>query len=160
MTIGFWPHFGVVGQEAIRKKLQTIKVKMIMKQKEKAVYIRRICIRLKETEFNKLEAEFKRTTCRKFSEYVRDLMLSKPITVRYRNASADAFLTEMIGLKNELSTIGNNFNQMVKRLHVLSDVQGIKAWVIMGESAKQNLLKKVQDIREKMIQFHEQWSQE
>ena len=131
-----------------------------MKQKEKAVYTKRICIRLKETEFNKLEAEFKKTTCRKFSEYLRDLMLSKPITVRYRNASADAFLTEMIGLKNELSTIGNNFNQMVKRLHVLSDVEGIKACVIMGESAKQNLLKKVQDIREKMIQIHEQWSQE
>ena len=131
-----------------------------MMQKEKAVYTKRICIRLKETEFNKLEAEFKKTTCRKFSEYLRDLMLSKPITVRYRNASADAFLTEMIGLKNELSAIGNNFNQMVKRLHVLSDVEGIKAWVIMGESAKQNLLKKVQDIREKMIQIHEQWSQE
>ena len=32
---------------------------MIMKQKEKAVYTKRICIRLKETEFNKLEVEFK-----------------------------------------------------------------------------------------------------
>ena len=77
---------------------------MIMKQKEKAVYTKRISIRLKETEFNKLEAEFKKTTCRKFSEYLRNIMLAKPITIRYRNASADAFLAEMIGLKKELSS--------------------------------------------------------
>lgn len=133
---------------------------MIMKQREKAVYTRRVSIRLKETEFKKLEAEFKKTTCRKFSEYARNIMLAKPITVRYRNASADAFLTEMIGLKKELSAVGNNFNQMVRRLHILSDVAGIQAWVIMSESAKQILLEKIKDIQEKTNQIYEQWSHE
>ncbi len=88
-----------------------------MKQKEKAVYTKRITIRLKAAEFTQLEAQFKRTTCRKFSEYLRQAMLAKPITITYRNQSADAFLTEMIGLKNELSAIGKNFNQMVRKLH-------------------------------------------
>ena len=87
-------------------------------------------------------------------------MLAKPITIRYRNASADAFLTEMIGLKNELSAIGNNFNQMVKRLHTLSDSNEVKAWAIFNESSKQILLEKVEDIRKKMNQIYEQWSQE
>jgi hypothetical protein len=72
---------------------------MIMKQKEKAVYTKRITIRLKESEFTKLEAQFKKSTCRKFSDYLRRIMLAKPITITYRNASADAFLSEMIGLK-------------------------------------------------------------
>jgi MobC-like protein len=133
---------------------------MIMKQKEKAVYTRRVSIRLKETEFDKLEAEFKKTTCRKFSEYLRNIMLAKPITIRYRNASADAFLTEMIGLKKELSSIGNNFNQMVKRLHVLSDCQEVKTWAFFNENSKQILLEKVEDIRRKTNQIYEQWSQE
>ena len=133
---------------------------MIMKQKEKAVYTKRVCIRLKEIEFNKLETEFKKTTCRKFSEFLRNVMLAKPITIRYRNASADAFLTEMIGLKNELSAIGNNFNQMVKRLHTLSHLHELKAWIIFSESSKQILHEKVQEIREKMSQIYEQWSQE
>ena len=131
-----------------------------MKQKEKAVYTKRVSIRLKETEFNKLEAEFKKTTCRKFSEYLRNIMLAKPITIRYRNASADAFLTEMIGLKKELSAIGNNFNQAVKRLHILSDCQEVKTWAFFNENSKQILLQKVEDIRKKMNQIYEQWSQE
>ena len=67
-----------------------------MKQKEKAVYTKRITIRLKEVEFNQLDAQFKKTTCRKFSDYLRRRMLEKPITINYRNASADAFLTEMM----------------------------------------------------------------
>jgi hypothetical protein len=133
---------------------------MIMKQREKAVYTRRISIRLKETEFKNLEVEFKKSTCRKFSEYLRNIMLAKPITIRYRNASADAFLTEMIGLKKELAAVGNNFNQMVRRLHILSDMAGIQAWVITSESAKQILLEKIKDIQEKTHQIYEQWSQE
>ena len=130
-----------------------------MKQREKGVYTRRVSIRLKETEFNKLEAEFKKTTCRKFSEYLRNIMLTKPVTIRYRNASADAFLTEMIGLKKELSALGNNFNQMVKRLHTLSDSQELKTWLLFNESSKQILLQKVEDILKKVNQIYEQWSQ-
>ncbi len=70
-----------------------------MKQKEKAVYTKRITIRLKDSEFLQLEAQFKKTTCRKLSEYLRRVMLAKLITITYRNASADVFLSEMIGLK-------------------------------------------------------------
>ncbi len=79
---------------------------MIMKQREKGVYIKRITIRLTESEFQKLEEQFKKTTCRKFSEYLRRVMLVTPITHTYRNLSADAFLSELIGLKNELSAMG------------------------------------------------------
>ncbi len=113
-----------------------------MKQKEKAVYTKRITIRLKEAEYNELETQFKKTTCRKFSDYLRKVMLAKPIMIRYRNASADAFLSEMIGLKNELSAIGNNFNQMVKKLHSLDHFSEVKAWAIINESSK-NILNKI-----------------
>jgi hypothetical protein len=132
---------------------------MIMKQKEKAVYTKRITIRLKESEFTKLEGEFKKTTCRKFSDYLRRIMLAKPITITYRNASADAFLSEMIGLKNELSAIGKNFNQMVKKLHAFDNSSDVKIWAILNESSKNILNKKMQDIREKLNQIYEQWLQ-
>ena len=130
-----------------------------MKQKEKAVYTKRITIRLKEVEFNQLDAQFKKTTCRKFSDYLRRRMLEKPITINYRNASADAFLTEMIGLKNELSAIGKNLNQMVKRLNALDHSSEVKLWAIVNESWKEMLNKKMQDIREKLNQIYEQWLQ-
>jgi len=130
-----------------------------MKQKEKAVYTKRITIRLKENEFIQLDAQFKKTTCRKFSDYLRRLMLDKPITVLYRNASADAFLTEMVGLKNELSALGNNFNQMVKRLHTFDHFSEIKSWAMINEFSKENLNKKMQDIREKLNLIYELWLQ-
>jgi len=130
-----------------------------MKQKEKAVYTKRITIRLKEAEFNQLNEQFKKTTYRKFSDYLRRLMLDKPITVFYRNASADAFLTEMVGLKNELSALGNNFNQMVKRLHTFDHFSEIKSWAMINEFSKENLNKKMQDIREKLNLIYELWLQ-
>ena len=132
---------------------------MTMKQKEKAVYTKRITIRLKETEFIQLDAQFRKTTCRKFSDYLRKIMLAQPITILYRNASADAFLTEMIVLKNELSAIGNNFNQMVKKLHAFEYSAEIKAWAAINETSKENLNKKMQEIREKLNQIYEQWLQ-
>ncbi len=89
---------------------------------------------------------------------MRRRMLSQPITVSYRNQSADAFLTEMIGLKNELSAIGKNFNQMVKRLHSL-DSSDVKIWAMVNESSKELLIKKVEDIRKKLNQIYELWLQ-
>ena len=130
-----------------------------MKQKEKAGYIKRITIRLKETEFIQLDAQFRKTTCRKFSDYLRRIMLAKPTTILYRNASADAFLTEMIGLKNELSAIGNNFNQIVKKLHSFEHSSEIKVWAALNENSKENLNKKVQEIRQKLNQIYEIWLQ-
>ena len=130
-----------------------------MKQKEKAVYTKRITIRLREAEFIQLNSQFNKTTCRKFSDYLRRIMLAKPITILYRNASADAFLSEMIVLKNELSAIGNNYNQMVKKLHSFEHCSEIKVWVELNEISKENLNKKVQEIRQKLNQIYEIWLQ-
>ena len=132
---------------------------MIMKQKEKAVYTKRITIRLKEAEFTQLNSQFEKTTCRKFSDYLRRLMLAKPIRVLYRNASADAFLTEMIGLKKELSALGNNFNQMVKRLHTFQDSSEVKVWASLNEYAKENINEKLSEIKKKLNQIHVLWLQ-
>ncbi len=130
-----------------------------MKQNEKAVYTKRITLRLKEPEFLHLEEQFRKTTCRKFSEYLRKIMLAQPVAITYRNQSADAFLTEMIQLKSELSAIGKNFNQAVKKLHSFDYCSEAKTWSIYNESAKEMLDKKVEDIREKLHQIYELWLQ-
>jgi hypothetical protein len=65
----------------------------------------------------------------------------------------------MIGLKNELSAIGKNFNQMVKKLHAFDHSSDIKTWAIINETSKLILDKKMQEIREKLNQIYEQWLQ-
>ena len=131
-----------------------------MKQREKAVYTKRVTVRFKPIELERLEEEFKKTTCRKFSDYLRQIMLAKPVTILHRNASADAFLTEMIGLKNELSAVGKNFNQSVKKLHSFDHIETIKMWAHLNENSKNILEQKVEEIRQKLYQIYEQWSQE
>lgn len=54
------------------------------------------------------------------------VLLKKPVTINYRNQSADEILSAMRQLKKELNDVGNNFNQAVHKLHTLDTVPEIK----------------------------------
>lgn len=130
-----------------------------MKKEETARHSCRITVRYQPGELKQLNKLLKASTCRKVSEYIRKTSLHKPVTVTYRNQSADDFLTEMILLKNELNAIGNNLNQAVHKLHTLDRIPEIKTWAILHESGKKNLLKKVEEIKEKMNKIYQLWLQ-
>jgi len=97
---------------------------------------------------------------RKISDYVRCILLNKPITVYTRSKSLDDFISEMILLRSELNFIGNNFNQSVKRLHTLDEISEIKAWAILNEKNKEIFIKKVDEIKGKINQISDKWLQE
>ncbi len=117
-------------------------------------------LRLTETEYKKIHTGFSRSTKRKLSEYVRSILLDKPITVYTRNQSFDDFVAEIILLKNELKSIGNNFNQSVKKLHTMDQIPDIKTWALLNEHSKQFFFKKMDEINSKIAQFADKWSQE
>ena len=116
-------------------------------------------IRVTEDELRKIKAFSKSVVGRGVSNYARNILLQKPVIVKYQNESANDILSEMIRLKNELNAIGNNFNQAVHRLHTLDKIPEIKIWLLHNEIVKQSFMNKVEEIRLKMIQIHEQWSQ-
>ena len=116
-------------------------------------------VRVTEDELKKIKAFSSKTTCKAASEYARNLLLQKPVIVKYRNASADDILTEMLRLKKELNAIGNNFNQAVHRLHTLDRIPEIKLWLLQTEMTRKSFMNKTEEIRVKMIQIHEQWLQ-
>ena len=116
-------------------------------------------VRLTPKEMDTIHNKFAKTTCRKLSEYVRKVLLDKPVTMYHRNKSLDDFMSEMITLRNELNAIGNNYNQVVKRLHSLVHLEEIKTWALLNESSKQILLKKVDEIKLKIAQINDQWLQ-
>ena len=118
-----------------------------------------LTVRLNEDEEKKLNKFFSRTTSGSLSEYARDVLLREPVNVIYRNQSADEFLAEMILLKKELNAIGNNFNQAVHKLHTLDHVPEIKAWAKLNEASKKSFMKKMEEIKEKVNQIYQQWSQ-
>lgn len=118
-----------------------------------------LTIRLNEDEEKKLNNFYSKTTSNGLSEYARDVLLREPVNVIYRNQTADEFLAEMILLKNELNAIGKNFNQVVHKLHTLDHVPEIKTWAILNESSKKIFLKKVEEIKDKVNEIYQQWSQ-
>jgi MobC-like protein len=117
-------------------------------------------IRLTEDEFKKINEGFSRSTKRKRSQYIRAILLDKPITVYTRNKSLDEFLDELILLRRELNFIGHNFNQSVKKLHIAGHTSEIKTWAVINEKAKEIFFKKVDQIEAKITQIEESWSPE
>jgi hypothetical protein len=116
-------------------------------------------VRLTIKELEKIQIKYSQSTCRKLSDYVRRVLLEKPITVNQRNQSLDDFMTEMILLRNELNAVGNNFNQTVKRLHALQQMHEIKTWLILNETARQIIVSKIAEIKSKINQIDSQWLQ-
>ena len=117
-----------------------------------------ISFRVKPKEYDTIHGHFSKTTCRKLSEYARNVLLQKPVIVRHRNQSAEDFLAEMILLKNELNAIGNNYNQTVKRLHTMDRISDVKNWLMSNQNIQELFLKKTEQIRERMDQIYRQWS--
>ena len=106
-----------------------------------------IGLRLTSDEYLKIEKKWKASTCRKLSEYVRRSLFEKPIVTTYRNSSQDDLMTELTKLRNELNAVGNNFNQVVKKLHTLQQIAEFKSWLIAYEVEKKILQNKLDEVR-------------
>jgi MobC-like protein len=130
-----------------------------MKKQETEVRNKMVVVRMNETEFEVAEKFRKKTTERYPSTYMRKLSLQKPVTVKYRNQSADDFLLDMLNLKKELNAIGNNFNQAVHKLHLLDKIPEFRIWVQQYDGMQKILINKVEEIKLRMNQLYEQWLQ-
>ena len=130
-----------------------------MKKPESEVRNKMVVVRMNEAELNQLTKLQGKTTEKDTSSYLRKVALQKPITVKYRNESADDFLLDMLNLKKELNSIGNNFNQAVHKLHILDKIPEFRGWVQQYDGLQKVLISKVEEIRLRMNQLYEQWLQ-
>jgi hypothetical protein len=130
-----------------------------MSEAKKEVRKKWLHIRLNDTEYKTITNQWQKTTSKELSDYARKVLMKKPVTVNHRNQSADELLAEMIRLKNELHAIGNNFNQAVHKLHTLDTIPQIKIWLIANENVKASFLKKTEEIKLRMNQIYQTWSQ-
>ena len=130
-----------------------------MQKKENEVRNIFFKIRMNNTELEQLKNLRKQTTERSTSNYVRKVILQKPVIVKYRNQSADEFLKEMIRLKKELNAMGNNFNQTVHKLHTLDKIPEFRTWIQFYNNLHKSVVSKVEEINLKINQLYEQWLQ-
>jgi hypothetical protein len=130
-----------------------------MKKKETEVRRRMVVVRLNPEEYQQLQQFQEQTTETTISNYLRKVALQKPVLVKYRNSSADDFLRDMLELKRELSSLGNNYNQAVKKLHVLEKIPEFRSWLMIYEHSRQAFLQKVEQIHVRITRLYELWLQ-
>ncbi|OCX54360.1 hypothetical protein BEL04_08875 [Mucilaginibacter sp. PPCGB 2223] len=115
--------------------------------------------RLKPDEYEHLEKRFKKTRFRKLSEYVRSVLLEKPVTVTYRDKAMDDVLEEMILLRRELNAIGNNLNQAVHQINAAHGDADTRLWAHLLSTVTSKVEPAINQIKDKMNQYADIWSQ-
>ncbi|MEJ6979450.1 plasmid mobilization relaxosome protein MobC [Pedobacter sp. P351] len=116
-------------------------------------------IRLTPDEFKIIEARFKKTMYRKISEYTRNVLLEKAITIVNRDKSMDDVLEELILLRKELNFIGINFNQAVRKLNSVSGMPEAQIWQSMMILLRDQIEPSIGQIKERMNNYSDLWSQ-
>lgn len=116
-------------------------------------------LRLKPDEYELLNNRFKKTRFRKLSEYLRSVLLEKPVTVNYRDKAMDEVLEEMVLLRRELNAIGNNLNQAMHHIHAAHGHADAKLWGNLLSAVNSKVEPAINQIKERMNQFADIWSQ-
>lgn len=124
---------------------------------QKTIKNKWLTVRMSEQEYSQLGRLWKKTTFGQMSEYVRSVILQKPVHIKYRNASADAFLSEIIILRNEFKAVGVNFNQVVHKLHTLEHIPEFRSWMALNERHKEQLFIKMKEIQDRVNAIYQLW---
>jgi len=130
-----------------------------MKKQENEVRNIFVKVRMNAGELKQAKKNQRQTTERSLSNYMRKVILQQPVIVKYRNQTADDFLKDMLLLKKELNAIGNNFNQAVKKLHVLEKIPEFRFWITYYEGMQKSISAKVSEIQSRVNELYEQWLQ-
>ena len=111
-------------------------------------------------EYKKIDLAYRQTTKRKFSEYIRAILLDKPVTVYTRSKSLDDGLAVLRELNRELAAIGNNLNQAVKRLHTLGHISEVVSWSKSAEKVYDQVKEQQSKIEQQIRQIFSEWLRE
>lgn len=120
---------------------------------------RRMTLRLTGDEYAELEQNWKNSTVRKLSEFVRRLLFGRKVTVYTRNKSQDELLAELGLLRRELNAIGVNFNQAVHRLNMLDHSPQMQAWIARFEQDRERYFSAVHNIELRLKLLNSAWLQ-
>jgi len=116
-------------------------------------------VRLTEEEFRAIGKNYAGTTEPNLSEYVRKMVLGKPMIRAVRNQSLQDIVSELLQLRKDLNGVANNFNQAVKKLHSMRDHSAIGTWLMSFKLDEKSLLRSVETMREFISKTSGKWLQ-
>lgn len=113
-------------------------------------------LRLTPSEYRQLQSKYKKTTCRKLSDYLRAVIFDKTVITKYRNTSVDDALAEMSVLNKELNAIGTNINQMAKRMHTIQFPE-MPSWLLQFDRLSKEYFIKMDEVKGVLGKLSEGW---
>lgn len=119
----------------------------------------KVTIRLTANEFLRINRQFEQSSCTRMSQYIRTMLLKGKITLNYHNQSLDNLVEELKSHRKELNALGNNFNQVVKKLNGCQETHEIVYWTSIAAAKQQSLLGMVDDIKKRMGSISDVWLQ-
>ena len=103
---------------------------------------RRLGVMLSLEDYSRLQLRFTASASPGFSAFVRDILLSKPVIVRYHNDAADEFLLIALEIKHELI-------DAVRHLQCTKEVPVEQV---------DFLISKIEELKLILHQIYQQWS--
>ncbi|WON93814.1 plasmid mobilization protein [Sphingobacterium sp. UGAL515B_05] len=119
-----------------------------------------IFVRLEEAEYDTLINRQKKTTERNLSAYIRKILAGKPMIKSVQNESLHEVIVTLSLLQKDLNGIGNNYNQMVKRLHTTDKIPEIKVWMQHYLDERQHIIDATITLKEYLDKTAQKWLQE
>lgn len=120
---------------------------------------KRITIRFTDAEYQRLQKLYRKSTCSQLVAYCRKVLDAKPVTLFYRNKSLDDFMVELIKIRKDFNAVGNNFNQIVKKINSVKDQSLTEVWLPYAKTLQLELIERMKNIQEKIKQVSEKWLQ-
>ena len=134
-------------------------MKWKMMKRENSNRTRIVGLRFTPLEYAELEKRFRASTCRKLSDHIRSHLFNKPIVATYRNQSLDELMEETAVLTSELRAIGNNINQIAKKINTLKTIPDFKGHLYLFEIQRKRLFDKMEEVSVHTQKIAEKWLQ-
>lgn len=116
-------------------------------------------LRMDEPSYQAVQNNFHKSTEKNFSAYLRKILLEKPLFAGTKDTGLSEILAELHRLQKDLNKIGNNYNQMVHKLHLCDKEAEVKLWVERYNKERGILLEALQSLTEYIHKTAQKWLQ-
>lgn len=116
-----------------------------------------LTVRLTENEYQKIAARQQKTLNRSLSEYARTVLLGEVVRQVVVDPTRDKTIEELAENRRQLVIIANNFNQVVKRIHKLSEIPNKAFWLKTCTELQKDLMLKIDGVQEVIDKIYARW---
>lgn len=128
-------------------------------EKENSKITRYVGLCFTHEQYDQIHNKLKATTCRTLSEYIRNHLIGKPITINYRDQTLDEYLSQIIQLRAELNLLVISYNESLKMRGSNELIPEYTDWFISSEQQRKSILHKVDEIKNNILKIAEKWLQ-